>query len=52
MYGWLWRRPPFNLAGKITTMVVLAAAVVAILWLWVFPAADHLMPFGDVRVGP
>jgi hypothetical protein len=26
--------------------------VVAVLWFWVFPAAEPLLPFDDVQVGP
>jgi hypothetical protein len=30
--------------------VLLVAATVAVLWFWVFPAAEPLLPFYDVQV--
>jgi hypothetical protein len=50
MYGWIWRRLPFGLPGKMIGSALLIAAVVAVLWFWVFPAADPLLPFNDVEV--
>jgi hypothetical protein len=50
MYGWIWRRLPFGLPGKIVGSALLIAAVVAVLWFWVFPAAEPLLPFDDVQV--
>src|SRR5690606_7171084 len=40
MYGWIWRRLPFGLPGKIIGSVLLIAGAVALLWYWVFPAAE------------
>jgi hypothetical protein len=51
MYGWIWRRLPFGLPGKITGSVLLIAGAVVVLWLWVFPAVEPLLPFDDVQVG-
>jgi hypothetical protein len=51
MYGWIWRRLPFGLPGKITGSALLIAAAVVVLWLWVFPAVEPLLPFDDVQVG-
>jgi hypothetical protein len=31
--------------------VILVAAAVAVLWYWVFPAIEPLLPFDDVQVG-
>ena len=50
MYSWLWRHLPFGLAGKLTGSVLLAAAVVSLLWYVVFPWAEPLLPFDDVQV--
>jgi hypothetical protein len=50
MYGWIWRRLPFGLPGKMIGSALLTAAVVAVLRFWVFPAADPLLPFNDVQV--
>ncbi len=51
MYGWIWRRLPFGLPGKLIGATLLVAVVVAVLWFWVFPAAEPLLPFDDVQVG-
>jgi hypothetical protein len=51
MYGWIWRRLPFGLPGKITGSLVLAVAVGALFWYVVFPWATPLLPFDDVQVG-
>ncbi|SCL16229.1 hypothetical protein GA0070624_0960 [Micromonospora rhizosphaerae] len=50
MYGWIWRKLPFGLAGKLTGSVLIAAAAVALLWFVVFPWAEPLLPFDDVQV--
>jgi len=51
MYAWIWRKLPFGLPGKLSGSIVLAAAVVALLWYVVFPWATPLLPFDDVQVG-
>ncbi|MFE0591541.1 hypothetical protein [Micromonospora echinospora] len=50
MYGWIWRKLPFGLAGKLVGSVLLASATVALLWYVVFPWAEPLLPFDDVQV--
>ncbi|XTZ13516.1 hypothetical protein ACQSSU_18475 [Micromonospora echinospora] len=50
MYGWIWRKLPFGLAGKLIGSVLLASATVALLWYVVFPWAEPLLPFDDVQV--
>ncbi|KKK05690.1 hypothetical protein [Micromonospora sp. HK10] len=50
MYGWIWRKLPFGLAGKLVGSTLLAAATVALLWFVVFPWAEPLLPFDDVQV--
>jgi hypothetical protein len=50
MYGWIWRHLPFGLPGKIVGSVLLVAVVLAVLWYWVFPAADSWLPSQDVQV--
>jgi hypothetical protein len=47
MYGWIWRKLPFGLPGKLAGSVLLAAAAVALLWYLVFPAIDPYLPFND-----
>ena len=51
MYGWIWRKLPFGLWGKLTGSFVLISAVVVLLWYVVFPWATPLLPFDDVQVG-
>ncbi len=50
MYGWIWRKLPFGLPGKLAGSVLLVVAAVAILWFWVFPTVEPLLPFDDVQV--
>ena len=50
MYGWIWRRLPFGLPGKIGGSLLLATAAAAVLWYVVFPKIEPLMPFDDVQV--
>lgn len=50
MYGWVWRKLPFGLPGKVVGSALLIAATVVVLWLWVFPAAEPLLPFDDVQI--
>jgi hypothetical protein len=51
MYGWIWRRLPFGLPGKLVGSALLLAGAMAVLWLWAFPAIDARLPFNDVQVG-
>ena len=50
MYGALWRLLPGPAWLRAILLVVLAAAVVAACFLWVFPAIAPLMPFNDITV--
>ncbi|WBB78265.1 hypothetical protein O7606_18760 [Micromonospora sp. WMMD882] len=50
MYAWIWRKLPFGLPGKLAGSVLLASAMVALLWYVVFPWAEPLLPFDDVQV--
>ncbi|MGS2614065.1 hypothetical protein ACVCAH_05965 [Micromonospora sp. LZ34] len=50
MYAWIWRKLPFGLPGKLAGSVLIAAAMVALLWYVVFPWAEPLLPFDDVQV--
>ena len=45
MYGWIWQRLPFGLAGKIVGSVLLASAAGMLLWFVVFPYVDSLAWF-------
>jgi len=50
MYGWIWHRLPGNAAVRAGLSLLLFLAVVAILFKWVFPWAEPLLPFSDVTV--
>ena len=50
MYGWIWRKLPFGLPGKLAGSVLLASAALALLWYVIFPWAEPLLPFDDVQV--
>ena len=50
MYGWIWHRLPGNTLVRSVISLVLFLAAVLILFTWVFPWAEPLLPFGDVTV--
>ena len=50
MYGWIWRRLPGGVPGKVIGSAILILAVVALLFLVVFPYVDPRLPFSDVTV--
>lgn len=50
MYGWVWRHLPGPVAVKLLVALLLVVAVVAALFLWVFPWAEAHLPFTDVTV--
>ena len=52
MYAWIWDRLPGGLLAKTLISTALVLGVVAVLWFWAFPAAEPLLPFDDVQVGP
>jgi Fe2+ transport system protein B len=50
MYGWIWRHLPGNVWVKALISLVLILAVVYVLFQYVFPWAEPLLPFNDVTV--
>jgi hypothetical protein len=50
VYSWIWHRLPGNGLVRAFLSLVLFLAVVAVLFQWVFPWAEPLLPFGDVTV--
>ncbi len=50
MYAWLWRKLPGPTPVKVVETLVLAVAVVALLFLVVFPWLEPRLPFNDVTV--
>jgi len=51
MYGWLFRHLPGPLWLRVLLTVVLLAALVVVLFGWVFPAVAPYLPFNDGLVG-
>jgi hypothetical protein len=50
VYGWIWRHLPGGVPGKLAGSTVLVLAVVALLFLVVFPWVEPRLPFNDVTV--
>jgi hypothetical protein len=50
VYVWFWRSLPGPLAVRLLLTALALAALVALLFLVVFPAVEPLLPFGDVTV--
>ncbi|WP_381796214.1 hypothetical protein [Streptomyces niveus] len=50
MYGWIWRHLPGNVWVRAVVSLVLALAVVFVLFQYVFPWAEPILPFGDATV--
>lgn len=50
MYGALWRALPGPAFVKAAICIILALAVVAALFMWVFPWVDTVAPLQDVTV--
>lgn len=50
MYSWLWRHLPGPLGVRVVIVLLLFLAVVAVLFLWVFPWVETRLPFTDVTV--
>jgi hypothetical protein len=52
MYSWLWRHLPGPTAVRALLALLLLAAAVAALFLWVFPWAVERLPGTEVSVEP
>lgn len=50
MYGWIWRHLPGNVWVRALLALLLALAAVYVLFQYVYPWAEPLLPFGDVTV--
>jgi cell division septation protein DedD len=50
MYGWIWRKLPGGLPGKIVGSLILVATAVVVLFLVVFPWIGPKLPFNHVTV--
>jgi hypothetical protein len=51
MYGLIWRRLPGPLPVKIVESLLLVATVVWVLFFYVFPVIEPMLPFNDVTTG-
>lgn len=50
MYGWIWRHLPGNTLVRAIVSLLLVLGIVYLLFTYVFPWAEPLLPFGDVTV--
>lgn len=50
VYGWIWRQLPGPWPVRSLVALGLAAVAVWVLFEYVFPWAEPLLPFGDVTV--
>ena len=50
MYVWIWRHLPGGLPGKLLGSLVLLAAAVLVLFVYVFPEVEERLPYSDVTV--
>lgn len=50
MYGWIWRKLPFGLPGKLVGSLLLIVGISAALWFWAFPNLAPLLPFGQINI--
>lgn len=50
MYAWLWRKMPYGTRGKILSLLLALAGVLALLWFVIFPFVDSRLPSNNVQV--
>ncbi|MER5639580.1 hypothetical protein ABT095_21805 [Kitasatospora sp. NPDC002227] len=50
MYDWIWRHLPGNFLVRTILALLLLAGAVYVLFQYVFPWVEPLLPFGDVTV--
>jgi hypothetical protein len=50
MYAWMWRHLPGPWPVRLVIALLMVAGVVSVLFLWVFPWVEPLLPFTDVTV--
>jgi hypothetical protein len=51
MYGWIWRHLPGPRWVRAFLLTLAAAAVVVVLFGWVFPWVAPKLPFNELTVG-
>lgn len=52
MYVWFWRHLPGPLPARLLLAALALAAVVALLFLVVFPYVETRLPYSEVTVDP
>lgn len=50
MYSWIWSKLPGPTAVKLLIALVVFVAIVAVLFQWVFPWVDTVLPLQDVSI--
>jgi hypothetical protein len=50
MYGWIWRHLPGGTLVRALLSLVLVLGVVFVLFQYVFPWAEPMLPFNNVTV--
>jgi len=50
MYGWLWNHLPGPTPVRVLLALLVASALVVVLFAWVFPWLEPRLPFTDVTV--
>ncbi len=50
MYAWIWHHLPGPTALRVVICAVALTAIVAVLFMWVFPWLEPRLPFTDVTV--
>lgn len=51
MYAWVWQRLPGPWPARLLICLVLIAALVYALFMWVFPWAEEALGISNVTVG-
>jgi hypothetical protein len=50
VYGWIWRKLPYGVPGKLVGLALALAGIGGILWYGVFPIVDRYLPNNGVQV--
>jgi hypothetical protein len=50
MYGWIWRKLPYGVAGKLAGIALVVAGIGGVLWYGAFPIIDRHLPNNNVQV--
>jgi hypothetical protein len=51
MYSWFWRHLPGGVTGKAVCTVIVATAIVVLLWFVIFPWITPMLPLDRVMPG-